>query len=62
MYFDIEELKKASHNWERCTENQLIEMLQGKINWLSTHNKNYTNNQYFLILDIKEILNSLKTN
>ena len=60
MYFNKEKLKESKHDWEKCTETQLIEMLQGKIDWLVTHNKNYNNNQYFLILDIQEILKALE--
>lgn len=60
MKFDREELKDARHDWEKCTDEQLISMLQAKINWLASHNENYSNNQYHLILDMQEILTALK--
>lgn len=60
MKFNREKLKDASHDWEKCTDEQLISMLQAKINWLASHNKNYNNNQYYLILDMQEILTALE--
>lgn len=60
MKFDRKKLKEARHDWEKCTNEQLISMLQGKINWLESHNKNYNNNQYRLILDMQEILMALQ--
>ena len=60
MEFDRKKLEEAGHNWEKCTNEQLISMLQGKINWLESHNKNYSNNQYSLILDMQEILMALQ--
>jgi hypothetical protein len=30
--------------------------LKDKIDWLATHNKNYTKQQYYIILDIQELL------
>lgn len=61
MKFNYKKLAAAKHDWEKCTEAQLIEMLQGKIKWLVTHNKNYNNNQYFLILDLQEILEAIES-
>lgn len=60
MRFNREKLKEARHSWEQCTDEQLISMLQAKINWLASHNKNYNNNQYYLILDMQEILTGLE--
>ena len=60
MKFDRKKLKEARYDWEKCTNEQLISMLQGKINWLESHNKNYNNNQYSLILDMQEILMALQ--
>ncbi len=60
MKFNKEKLKEARHDWGKCTNEELISMLQGKINWLASHNKNYNNNQYCLILDIQEILAALE--
>ena len=60
MKFDRKQLKEARHDWEKCTNEELISMLQGKINWLASHNKNYNNNQYSLILDMQEILMAMK--
>lgn len=61
MKFNYKILEAAHHDWQKCTEAQLIEMLQDKIRWLVTHNKNYNNNQYFLILDLQEILEAIES-
>lgn len=61
MKFNYKKLAAANHYWEKCTESQLIEMLQGKINWLAAHNKNYNKNQFFLILDLQEILKAIES-
>ena len=61
MKFNYKKLASANHFWEKCTEAQLIEMLQDKIKWLVAHNKNYNNNQYFLILDLQEILTAIES-
>ena len=60
MRFNREKLKEARHSWEQLTDEQLISILQAKVNWLASHNKNYNNNQYYLILDIQEILTGLE--
>lgn len=60
MRFNREKLKEARHSWEQFTDEQLISILQAKVNWLASHNKNYNNNQYYLILDMQEILTGLE--
>ena len=60
MKFNKDKLKEARHDWQKCTNEQLISMLQAKINWLASHNENYNNNQYSLILDMQEILTALE--
>ena len=57
MKFDKTILTK--NGWDKWNDYELIEMLKDKINWLNTHNKNYTKSQYYLISDIKEILDAL---
>lgn len=57
MKFDKTILTK--NGWDKWNDCELIEMLKDKINWLNTHNKNYTKSQYYLISDIKEILDAL---
>lgn len=37
----------------------MIEELQKKLYWLSTHNKNYTKQQYYTIMDCLELIEEL---
>ena len=60
MKFNKQKLKELQHGWEHYTNKQLIEYLTNKIYWLATHNKNYTNMQYHLILDMQEVLETLE--
>lgn len=39
---------------------EIIEQIKTKVKFLSTHNKNYNNTQYYTILDIEELLEKLK--
>lgn len=34
----------------------MMEILQKKLYWLSTHNKNYTKQQYYTIMDCLELV------
>lgn len=38
-------------------ENNVLNEIKQKIDWLESHNKNYTKQQYNLICDIKDLLN-----
>jgi hypothetical protein len=40
----------------------MIETLKIKLQWLSTHNKNYTKQQYYMILDCLEIIEAMENN
>ena len=37
-------------------EYEYVKEIKDKIEWLITHNKNYTNEQYYKLLDIQEII------
>lgn len=37
-------------------EYEYIKEIKDKIDWLLAHNKNYTNIQYYKLLDIQEII------
>ena len=37
----------------------MIETLKIKLQWLSTHNKNYTKQQYFELQDMAEIITAI---
>lgn len=41
-------------------EKELVTWLKDKIDWLVTHNKNYTKQQYFTICDIQTAINEFK--
>ena len=41
-------------------ESDYISYMQSLIDMLESHNKNYTKEQYYAILDIKEILNAME--
>jgi len=58
MKFDRKILNK--NGWDDWTDSELIQMLKDKINYLFTHNKNYTENQEIIIDNLKDIIESLK--
>ena len=43
-----------------ATNEEIIEQIKTKIEFLTTHNKNYNKAQYYTILDIEELLKELK--
>ena len=52
---------KAGWKWEKMiTNKEIIEQIKTKIEFLTTHNKNYNKTQYYTILDIEELLKELK--
>ena len=55
---DIEKLNNQgffSHDHK-----EFFERLKSKIDWLESHNKNYTKQQYFFICDLQAFLKSLE--
>jgi hypothetical protein len=49
----------SQNGFDKWNDNELIQMLKDKIQYLSSHNKNYTKTQYYLIEDIKDIVVAL---
>ena len=53
----------SNDNIELCHEcyiqNTALQQLKEKLHWLSTHNKNYTKQQYHTILDCLELTKEL---
>ena len=41
------------------TKNEVLHYVRGVIDYLYTHNKNYTKTQYFKIEDLKSIIDSI---
>lgn len=39
---------------------ETLKQLKDNLEWLSTHNKNYTKQQYYTILDCLELLEKMK--
>ena len=58
MYFDRQRLN--FNGWDNWTDEELIQILKAKIQYLNTHNKNYTKNQYILIDEVNAILEALQ--
>ena len=50
---DTKKLKQKSFDFE--SESMLFNLIKHKIEWLESHNKNYTKEQYFAIDELKEI-------
>lgn len=40
--------------------NETLKQLKEKLDWLSTHNKNYTKTQYYTILECLELLEDIE--
>lgn len=57
MYFDRQILN--FNGWDNWTDKELIQILKDKMQYLNTHNKNYTKNQCILIDEVKCILDAL---
>lgn len=57
MKFDKQILAKSG--FDKWNDSELIDILKKNINYLSTHNKNYTKTQYYSIEDIKDIITAL---
>lgn len=56
--FDTKKLNNQgvfSHDYK-----EFFERLKSKIDWLESHNKNYTKQQYFFIYDLQAFLKSLE--
>ena len=41
-------------------KNDYIQYMQNLLEFLETHNKNYTQKQYYKILELKEIINNIE--
>ena len=39
---------------------ELVKILKDKVHYLTTHNKNYTKQQYYELQDVEEILSALE--
>lgn len=39
---------------------ETLKQLKTKLEWLSTHNKNYTKQQYYTILDCLELIENME--
>ena len=50
---DAKKLSQKGFNFE--SEEMLIDFIKQKIEWLESHNKNYTKEQYFIIDMLNEI-------
>ena len=44
---------------EASTIHEKLEELKNKLEWLSTHNKNYTKQQYYIINDCLELIKTI---
>lgn len=55
---EIDELKNKIKisGYEKAKKTRLLNKIKKKIDWLESHNKNLTKQQYFLILEIKNLL------
>lgn len=51
---DTKKLEKKDFNFE--SELMLFDFIKQKIEWLASHNRNYTKEQCFILDDLKEIL------
>ena len=52
-------LKQKGLNFKNKSE--LLDFIKHKIEWLASHNKNYTTEQYYLIDMLNEIFNCYET-
>lgn len=50
---DTKKLNQKGFDFE--SEEMLINFIKHKIEWLESHNKNYTKEQYFIIDELKEV-------
>lgn len=44
------------------TMKELLNQLKTHLEWLSTHNKNYTKQQYYIILECLELIKEMEDN
>jgi len=42
------------------SENDVIRLIKNRVEWLSTHNKNYTQAQWIYIQDIQDMLDAIE--
>ena len=42
------------------TDKDVIELIKRRVEWLSTHNKNYNNTQWCYIQDIEDMLDAIE--
>lgn len=55
---EIDELKNKikKSGYEKAKKTRLLNKIKKKIDWLESHNKNYTKQQYNLICEIQDLL------
>jgi hypothetical protein len=58
LKYEMNELKNKikKSGYEKAKKTRLLNKIKKKIDWLESHNKNLTKQQYFLILEIKDLL------
>lgn len=53
-------LEECGIHLESQTPEGILNYAKEVVNWLSTHNKNYTNEQYYRILDLDTLLEGIE--
>lgn len=58
LKYEMNELKNKikKSGYEKAKKTRVLNKIKKKIDWLESHNKNLTKQQYFLILEIKDLL------
>ena len=59
MKININEINKRTR-LGLLNKNEILHYVSGAIDYLYTHNKNYTNEQYYRIEDLKNIIDCIK--
>ena len=59
MKININEINKRTR-LGLLNKNEVLHYVSGAIDYLYTHNKNYTNEQYYRIEDLKNIIDCIK--
>lgn len=45
---------------EDYTDRKVIELIKARVDWLATHNKNYTQAQWIYIQDVQDMLDAIE--